>query len=123
MCAHVGEKLAGQDASSGVQPMDIGQIDKSEGEDEDVSAVQQRRPHDRPNHKYKRESDNDENRSTVRLPIRYHRHQGNRLHETRNLGAMKRNRVRARRGVSFVTGVVERAIPPDSARQEMIVRT
>ena len=29
--AHVGEKLAGQDASGGAQPMDIGQIDKSEG--------------------------------------------------------------------------------------------
>ena len=47
--AHVGEKLAGQDASGGAQPMDIGQIDKSEGEDEDVNAVQQRRPYDRPN--------------------------------------------------------------------------
>ena len=33
--ACVGEKLAGQDASGGAQPMDIGQIDKSEGEDED----------------------------------------------------------------------------------------
>ena len=57
--AYVGEKLAGQDASSGVQPMDIGEVDKSEGEDEDVNAVQQRRPHDRPNQKCKRESDKD----------------------------------------------------------------
>ena len=39
--------------------MDIGQIDKSEGEDEDVNAVQQRRPHDRPNQKHKQESDNE----------------------------------------------------------------
>ena len=35
VCAHVGEKLAGQDANSGAQPMDIGKIDKSEGEDDD----------------------------------------------------------------------------------------
>ena len=52
--ACVGEKLAGQDANSGAQPMDIGQIDKSEGEDEDVNAVQQRRPHDRSNQKQAR---------------------------------------------------------------------
>ena len=38
--AYVGEKLAGQEASGGAQPMDIGHIDKSEGEDEDVNAVQ-----------------------------------------------------------------------------------
>ena len=43
--AHVGEKLAGQDASGGAQPMEIGQVDKSEGEDEDVNAVQQRGPY------------------------------------------------------------------------------
>ena len=36
---HPGEKLAGQDANGGAQPMDVGQIDKSEGEDEDVNAV------------------------------------------------------------------------------------
>ena len=36
--------------------MDIGQIDKSEGEDEDVNAVQQRRPFDRSNQKHKQES-------------------------------------------------------------------
>ena len=47
--AYVGEKLAGQDASGGAQPMDIGQVDKSEGEDEDVKVVQQRRPYDRSN--------------------------------------------------------------------------
>ena len=57
--AYVGEKLAGQDANGGAQPMDIGQIDKSEGEDEDVNAVQQRRPHDRSNQKQKQESDNE----------------------------------------------------------------
>ena len=39
--------------------MDIGQIDKSEGEDEDVNAVQQRRPYDRSNLKHKQESDNE----------------------------------------------------------------
>ena len=37
--------------------MDIGQVDKSESEDEDVKAVQQRRPFDRPNQKNKHESD------------------------------------------------------------------
>ena len=76
--AYVGEKLAGQDASSGVQPMDIGEVDKSEGKDENVNAVQQRRP---PNQKYKRESD-----STVRLPTRHHQHHANRFHQTRNRG-------------------------------------
>ena len=55
----MGEKLAGQDANGGAQPMDTGQIDKSEGEDEDVNAVQQRRPHDRSNQKHKQESDNE----------------------------------------------------------------
>ena len=42
--ASVEEKLAGQDANGGVQPMDIGQIDKSEGEDEDVNAVSSTAP-------------------------------------------------------------------------------
>ena len=36
--AYVGEKLAGQEASGGAQPLDIGQADKSDGEDEDVNA-------------------------------------------------------------------------------------
>ena len=39
--------------------MDIGQIDNSEGEDEDVNAVQQRRPHDRFNQKHKQDSGNE----------------------------------------------------------------
>ena len=50
--------------------MDIGQIDKSEGEDEDVNAVQQRRLHDRSNQKHKQESDNERkplNRPTANL--------------------------------------------------------
>ena len=59
VCPSVGEKLAGQDANDGTQPMDIGQIDKSDGEDEDVNAVQQRRPYDRSNQKHKQESDNE----------------------------------------------------------------
>ena len=57
--ACVGEKLAGQDAHGRAQPMDIGQIDKSEGKDEDANAVQQRRPHDRSNQNHKQESDNE----------------------------------------------------------------
>ena len=57
--AYVGEKLAGQDSSGGTQPIDIGQIGKSEGADEDVNAVQQRRPYNRSNQKHKREFDNE----------------------------------------------------------------
>ena len=52
--ANVGEKLVGQDANGGAQPVDIGQI-FSLKEDEDVNAVQQRRPHDRSNQKHKQE--------------------------------------------------------------------
>ena len=63
-----------------------------------------------------------ENPSTVGLPTRHHLHHANRLHVTRNLGAMRRNRVRGRRSVSFASGVVERAILPGSARQRMIAR-
>ena len=39
--------------------MNIRQIDKCKGEDENVNAVQQRRPHDRSNQKHKQESDNE----------------------------------------------------------------
>ena len=45
--------------------MDIGQIDKSEGEDEDVHAVQQRRLHDRSN----QSPTTSENLPTVGLPV------------------------------------------------------
>ena len=82
------EKLAGQDANGGAQPVDIGQIDKSEGEDEDVNAVQQRRPYDPTRSTSK--SPTSENPSTVGLPIRHHQHHANRPHETRNRGAMRR---------------------------------
>ena len=70
MSAYVGEKLAGQDANGGSQPMDFGQIYKSEGEDEDVNAVQQRRLHDRSDQKHRQESDSEReppNRRTVNL--------------------------------------------------------
>ena len=50
-----------------------------------------------------------ENPSTVELPTRHHQRHANRLHETRNLGVMRRNRVRVRRSVSSATSVVERA--------------
>ena len=56
---NVGEKLAGQDASGGAQPMDLGQVHKSEGDDEYVNAMQHRRPFDRSNQKHKQESDNE----------------------------------------------------------------
>ena len=64
-----------------------------------------------------------ENPSTVGLPTRHHQRHANRLHETRNPGVMRRNRVRVRRSVSSATGVVERVILPGSADQRMIVRT
>ena len=54
--AYVGEKLGG---TVEAQSVDIGQIDKSEGEDEDVNGVQQRRPHGRSNKKHKQEFDNE----------------------------------------------------------------
>ena len=86
--ASVGEKLAGQDARGGGQPIDIGQIDKSEGEDE---AVQQRRPLIGPTRNTSKSLTKSENSSTVGLPIRHHQHHANRLHETRNAG--KKNRL------------------------------
>ena len=59
-CLHMWErKLAGQDSNGGAQPMDIGHIDKYEGEDEDVNAVQQRRSQDRSKQRHKQESDNE----------------------------------------------------------------
>ena len=64
-----------------------------------------------------------ENPSTVGLPTRDHQRHANRLHETRNLGVMRRNRVRVRRSVSSATGVVERVILPGSAHQGVIFRT
>ena len=58
VAAYVGEKLAGQETNSGVQPMDIGQLDRSDGDDEDANAAQ-RCPHNRFNQKPKQESDNE----------------------------------------------------------------
>ena len=121
--AKMGEKLAGLDSKTGAQPLDTGQIDKSEGEDEDVNAVQQRRPHDRSNLKHKQESDNERKPSIAGLPTHHHQRHVNRLHVTRNPGVMRRSRVRGKRSVSSATSVVEKAILPGSARQQMIVRT
>ena len=56
-----------------------------------------------------------ENPSTVGLPTRHHQRHANRLHVTRNLGTMRRNRERGRRSVSSATDVVEKAILPGSA--------
>ena len=55
VAASVGEKLAGQETNNGVQPMDVRQLDKSDGDD--VSAVQ-RRQHYRFIQKPKQEPDN-----------------------------------------------------------------
>ena len=107
--ASVGEKLAGQDASGGAQPMDIGQ-------DEDVNAVQQRRPFDRSHQKHKQESDNERkpfNRRTANSSPSTSRQSTPR--DKKNRGVMRRNRVQASKNVSFAAGVVEKAILPGSA--------
>ena len=91
--------------------MDIAQIDKSEGEDEDVNAVQQRRAHDRSNQKHKQESDNERKPFNRRLPTRHHQRHASRLLETRNPRVMRRNRVRVRRSVSCAKGAVEKGHP------------
>ena len=62
--------------------MDIGQIDKSEGEGEDVNAVAARTID--PTRSTSRSRTMRENPSIVRLPARHHQHLANRLHETRN---------------------------------------
>ena len=117
--AYVGEKLAGQDANSGAQPMDIGQNDKSEGEDEDVNAVQQRRPHDRSNQKHKQVSDNERKpfsrRTANSSPSASRQYKKSSSDETKQ-SAVKKN-------ASSATSVVEKAILPGSAHQRMIVRT
>ena len=64
-----------------------------------------------------------ENPSTVGLPIRHHQHHASQLHETRNQGVMRRNRAQVRKSVSFAASVVERAILPGSAHQQMIAKT
>ena len=108
--------------NGGAQSTDIGQIDRSEGEDEDVNAVQQRRPHDRSNQKDKQESNNEPkpfNRRSAKSSPSASR-QSNPRDKS---GVMRRNRVQTRKSVSFATGVVERAILPRSAQQQMIAKT
>ena len=48
-----------------------------------------------------RNTTTSEKPSTVGLPTRHHQSHANRLHETRNLGVMRRNRVWVRRSVSY----------------------
>ena len=57
-----------------------------------------------------------ENLSIVGLPTRHHQHHANRLHETRNAGVMRRNRVRGgkRRLICYL---------PDFAHVRMIAKT
>ena len=105
--AYVGEKLAGQDANGGTQSTDIGQIDKSEGEDEDFNAVQQSRLHDRSNQKHKQES----------------RQRAKTFQPSDCQLVTISVRVRGRRSVSSATDVVERAILPDCADQLRIAKT
>ena len=102
--------------------MDIGQLDKSEGNNEDVNAVQ-RRQHCRFSQKPKQESDNERKPPTVKLLIRHHQDLVNQPHETRNRGSMRRTRTRAGRSVSCATGAVARAMPPGFAHLRTIVKT
>ena len=113
-----------EEASGGAQPMDIGQTDKSEGEDEDVNAVQQRRPFDRSNQKHKQDSDNERktfNRRTANSSPSASLQSTPR--DKKSGSDETRNKVQARKSVSFATGVVERAILPGSAHQQVIART
>ena len=66
-CLHMWER-SWLDKMQEVELMDIGQIDKSEGKDEDVNAVRQRRPFDRSNQKQKQESDNERKPFDCRTP-------------------------------------------------------
>ena len=52
-----------------------------------------------------------EDPSIVGLPTRHHQHHANRPHETSNQGAMRRNRLRARKCVSFAASVVGKGHP------------
>ena len=56
--AGVGEKLAGEEASDGAQPVDIGKLDNPNEGDKDVNAVQ-RHQRQRPNQKSRSDSDNE----------------------------------------------------------------
>ena len=96
--------------------MDIEQIDKSEGEDEDVNAVQQRRPHDRSNQKHKQESRKPFNRRSANSSPSAPRLSTPRDHKP---GVMRRNRVRVSRSVSSATGVVERVVLPGHDCQDV----
>ena len=121
--AYVGEKLAGQDASGGAQPMDIGQIDKSEGEDEDVNAVQQRRPFDRPNQKHKQESDNERkpfNRRTANSSPSASR-QSTPRDKKSGSDQTKQSAGKKKRLICFKCG--GKGHLPDSAHQQMIAKT
>ena len=112
--AYVGEKLVGQDAGGGAQPLSSGRLTKPKGR------VQPRGSFYRSNQKYEQESDNE--RKPFNCQLFHHQHHASRLHETRNRGMMKRNRVQARKSVSFAASAVERAFLPGSAHQQMIAK-
>ena len=79
--------------------MDIGQIDKSEGEDEDVRMID-------PIRNTSKSPTTSENPSTVGLPTRHHQRHANRLHETRNLGSdeTKQGAVKKKRLICYKCG-------------------
>ena len=109
--AYVAENLAGQGASGGAQPMDIGQVDKSKVTTKMSMQYNSVVHLVGPTRNTSRSPTTSENPSTVGLPSRHHQHHASRLHETRNRGAMRRNRVQARKSVSFAASVVERGHP------------
>ena len=65
----------------------------------------------------------NENPSTVGLPIRHHQRHANRLHETRNRRVMRKQSAGKKKRLTCATGVVEEAILPGSAYEQMIART
>ena len=116
--AQVGEKLAGQDANSGAQPMDIRQIDNPK-ERTKMSMLNCVVRAINPIRNISKSPTTSEIFLFVGLPTHHHQRHVNRLQETRNPGVMRQNRVRGRRSVPPATSVVEKAILPGSAHQRM----
>ena len=103
--AYVGEKLAGQDASSGAQPMDIGQFVNPKVRTKMSMQCNSVVHLIAPTRNTSRSPTTSENQTTVGLPIRHHQHHASQLHETRNRGVMRRNRAQVRKSVSFATSL------------------
>ena len=90
--AYVGEKLAGQDANCGAQPMDIGQTTSQKERTKTSVQFNSAACMIHPTRNTSKSPKTSENPSTVGLSTRHHH--ANRLHVTRNLGVMRLNGVR-----------------------------